>query len=151
MSRVQATVTVPGRPAEAEALWLDRSRWASWIDGFAHVERLDPAWPEPGTRLRWSSRPRGRGLVEERVLSHRPASALELAVEDAKLHATQRVDFRAEADDAVRVTVTLDYSLKERSFPLVDRFFVRRALRDSLRRTLARFAHEREAELHPPY
>jgi uncharacterized membrane protein len=150
VSRVQATVTVPGRPAEAEALWMDRSRWASWIDGLAHVERLDPAWPEPGTRLRWSSRPRGRGLVEERVLSRRPESAIELAVEDAKLHGTQRVEFQARGD-AVRVTVTLQYSLKERTFPLVDRFFVRRALRDSLRRTLARFAREREAELHPPY
>ena len=57
-----------------------------------------------------------------------------------------------EGDD-VHVSLTLEYSLKERSpiTPLVDVLFIRRALQSSLQRTLARFAHEREAELHPPY
>jgi len=148
MRRVQASVTVPGRAQEAEALWLDRSRWAAWIDGFAHVERIDPEWPAPGSRLRWTSGPRGRGLVEERVLAHEPGRRLELAVEDEQLQGTQRTTFHPGTDE-VRVTLELEYELKERRLPLVDLFFVRRALQDALRRTLVRFAHERRAELDP--
>jgi polyketide cyclase/dehydrase/lipid transport protein len=148
MRRVAASVTVPGRAEEAEALWLDRDRWASWVDGFAHVERIDPGWPEPGARLRWVSVPRGRGLVEERVLAHEPARRLELAVEDEQLHGTQRTRFEP-GEDEVRITLELEYELKERPFPLVDRLFVRRALQDALRRTVARFGHERRAELDP--
>ena len=148
MRRVEASVTVPGRAEEAEALWLDRTRWASWIDGFARVQRIDPAWPEPGSRLRWTSVPRGRGLVEERVLAHIPARRLELAVEDEKLHGTQRTTFEP-GEAEVRVTLELEYELKERPFPLVDRLFVRRALQDALRRTVTRFGHERHAELDP--
>ena len=52
-------------------------------------------------------------------------------------------------EDEVRVTLELEYELKERTFPLVDRFFVRRALQDALSRTLGRFGHERRAELDP--
>jgi uncharacterized membrane protein len=146
VKRVRASVSVPGRPREAEALWLDRARWASWVDGFAQVVRIDDGWPEPGTRMRWTSVPRGRGLVEERVLERTPGERMLLAVEDEKLEGTQEVAFAAEGDD-VHVVLTLEYSLKEPTAPLVDRFFVRRALQDSLRRTLARFANERRAEL----
>ncbi len=148
MRRIHASVTVPGRAEEAAALWLDRERWAAWVDGFAHVERLDSRWPAPGARLRWTSVPRGRGLVEERVLAYEPARRLELAVEDEQLHATQRTSFEP-GEDEVRVTLELEYELKERTFPLVDRLFVRRALQDSLRRTVTRFGHERRAELEP--
>ena len=47
------------------------------------------------------------------------------------------------------MTLTLDYELKNRRFltPLADLLFIRRELGDSLRRTLARFGHERRAEL----
>ena len=62
------------------------------------------------------------------------------------MKATQEVAF-APLDNEVRVVLTLEYRLKERTPPLVDRFFVRRVLGDSLRRTLARFANERRAEL----
>jgi Polyketide cyclase / dehydrase and lipid transport len=148
VKRVSATVTVPGRAQEAEALWLDRSRWASWIDGFSQVVRIDPGWPEPGSRLRWTSVPRGRGLVEERVVEHAPAQRLVLEVEDEKLEGTQTVEFTP-GEDEVGVTLSLSYKLKERTAPLVDRFFVRRALQDSLRRTVTRFANERRAELEP--
>jgi uncharacterized membrane protein len=148
VKRVRASVTVPGRAQEAEALWLDESRWASWVDGFGHVVVKDADWPAPGTRVRWESPPRGRGLVEERVLEHVPAERLRLDVEDARLRGTQEVRFEPSGgDDEVTVLLTLEYSLKERAFPLVDRFFVRRALQDSLRRTVARFAYERHAEL----
>jgi hypothetical protein len=147
--RVQASTVVPGRAEEAEALWLDPVRWASWVDGFGHVQSLDDAWPEPGARLRWASLPRGRGLVAERVTGRQPARSLTTAVEDEKLEGTQTVTF-APGDDEVRVTLTLEYELKDRTPGLVDRFFVRRALRDALARTVRRFGHERRAELNPP-
>ena len=146
MKTVRASVTVPGRAREAEALWLDPVRWPSWLDGFAEVVRMDGEWPEPGSRLRWRSVPRGRGLVEERALEHAPGERIVLDVEDEKLSGTQTVAFAPDGDD-VRVTLTLEYKLKERTPPLVDRFFVRRALQDSLRRTVTRFANERRAEL----
>jgi hypothetical protein len=148
MRRIQASVVVPGRAEEAEALWLDASRWAAWIDGFAAVDRVDPEWPKPGSRLRWISVPRGRGLVQERAVAYEPARRIELEVEDEQLRGTQRTLF-APAEDEVRVTLELEYELKERTFPLVDRFFVRRALQDALARTVARFGHERRAELDP--
>jgi hypothetical protein len=148
MRRIQASVVVPGRAQEAEALWLDPSRWAAWIDGFASVDRVDPEWPRPGTVLRWVSVPRGRGLVQERAVGYEPARRIELEVEDEQLHGVQRTLF-APGDDEVRVTLELAYELKERTFPLVDRFFVRRALQDALSRTVARFGHERRAELDP--
>jgi hypothetical protein len=146
VKRVCASVVVPGRAEEAEAVWLDPDRWASWIDGFGHVQSLDPAWPEPGARLRWTSLPRGRGLVAERVTGRRPARSLTVEVEDEKLHGTQTVSFEP-GEHEVRVTVALEYELKDRTPAVVDRFFVRRALRDSLARTVRRFGHERRAEL----
>jgi Polyketide cyclase / dehydrase and lipid transport len=146
--RINASVVVPGRPDEAETLWLDQVRWPAWVDGFAHVERIDGEWPRPGSTLRWTSVPRGRGLVQERALAYVPARKIELAVEDEQLRGTQRTLF-APGDDETRVTLELEYELKERTFPFVDRFFVRRALQDSLARTVARFGHERRAELEP--
>jgi uncharacterized membrane protein len=146
--RVASWVAVPGRAVEAEALWLEEARWPSWVDGFATVVRRDDGWPAPGARLRWTSVPRGRGLVEERVLEHVPGQRFAAAVEDERLRGTQTVTF-AERDAEVRVTLTLEYELKSRTAPLVDRLFVRRALADSVRRTVTRFGHERRADLEP--
>lgn len=145
MSRVRASVVIPGRPDEAEALWLDQTRWQSWIDGFAHIQRQDATWPEPGSELRWVSGPRGRGAVAERVTGRRPGESLTIETEDAKLNGVQTVQF-VPGEDETRVMLTLEYRLKDRTAPL-SRFFVRRALRDSLARTLRRFANERRAEL----
>jgi hypothetical protein len=71
-----------------------------------------------------------------------------LDVEDERLMGTQSVAFEP-AGEAVRVTLSLEYELKERNplTPLIDALFVRRALVASLRRTLTRFAHERRAEI----
>src|SRR3954452_7244007 len=149
MGRVQASTVVPGRAEDAEALWLDRVRWPSWVDGFASVQTIDEHWPQPGSRLRWVSVPRGRGLVEERVIGRQPGRCLTLTVEDEKLDGTQTVTFEP-GHDEVRVTLTLEYELKDRTPSVVDRFFVRRALRDALGRTVRRFGHERRAELDPP-
>jgi hypothetical protein len=148
MGRASATTLVPGRPADAEALWYDHHRWASWIDGFGHVVRLEGDWPEAGARLIWQSPPKGRGLVQERVLSYAPRAGQTVEVEDERLLGTQTVAFEP-AGDEVRVTVALEYRLKDRGplTPLVEALFVGRALRHSLRRTLVRFGHERRAEL----
>jgi len=107
--KVQASITVKGRAVEAERVWYDKSRWASWVDGFGHLVTLE--------------------------------------VEDAKLEGTQRVEFEP-GPESVKVTLSLEYRLKERTpvTPVVDLLFIRRALGDSLRRTLRRFSLELAAE-----
>jgi polyketide cyclase/dehydrase/lipid transport protein len=145
--RVSATAVVPGRVVEAEELWYDPHRWAAWIDGFGHVAKLEGEWPQVGARLLWDSRPQGRGRVAERVTAYEPRAGQTLAVEDGKLHGIQTVTFEP-AGDEVQVNLTLEYTLKDRTplTPILDVVFIRRALRDSLRRTVRRFGHERRAE-----
>jgi hypothetical protein len=147
MGRATASIEVPGLASEAEALWYDPVRWASWVDGFGHVVELSPGWPGEGTR-QWNSTPEGRGRVLETVTAYEPRAGQSLAVEDARLRGTQRVEFTP-GPEAVTVTLTLDYELKERNALtwLVDRAFVRREIVASLRRTLARFARERRGDL----
>ena len=147
MGRASASLDVPGLASQAEALWYDPVRWAAWVDGFGHVVELSGDWPAAG-ELKWNSTPGGRGRVLEVVTAYEPRSGQTLAVEDGRLRGTQRVEFEP-GRDAVKVTLTLDYELKERH-PLtwlVDRAFVRREIAASLRRTLARFAHERRADM----
>ena len=61
MGRAAATVLVPGRVSDAEALWYDPVRWAAWVDGFGHVVELAESWPATGARLVWDAPPGGRG------------------------------------------------------------------------------------------
>jgi hypothetical protein len=147
-ARVSASAIVPGRVVEAEALWYDPHRWAAWIDGFGHVAKLEGEWPQVGARLLWDSRPQGRGRVAERVTAYEPRAGQTLEVEDGKLTGIQAVTFDPVGDE-VRVSLTLEYTLKDRTplTPILDLVFVRRALRDSLKRTVARFGHERRAEV----
>ena len=147
MGRASASIDVPGLASEAEELWYDPVRWSSWIDGFGHVVELSDGWPEEG-RLQWNSTPEGRGRVLETVSAYEPRSGQTLAVEDSRLQGTQRVEFEP-GPEAVKVTLTLDYRLKEGNAAtwLVDRLFVRRELAASLRRTLARFARERRGDI----
>jgi hypothetical protein len=42
---ITASVVVDGPGIEAEQLWYDPSRWASWIDGFGHLSKLEGDWP----------------------------------------------------------------------------------------------------------
>jgi Polyketide cyclase / dehydrase and lipid transport len=146
--QVSATVSVPGRVVEAEELWYDPHRWAAWIDGFGHVAKLEGDWPDVGARLLWDSRPQGRGRVAENVTAYEPRTGQTVEVEDERLYGTQTVAFEPVGDE-VRVSLTLEYSLKKRN-PVLDLLFIRRALRDSLERTLTRFGHERRAELTRP-
>ena len=147
MGRVVASVDVPGHASEAEALWYDPVRWASWVDGFGHALTVPEGWPAEGT-LQWISLPEGRGRVHETVTSYEPRAGQSLAVEDSRLRGTQRVEFTPGAE-AVKVALTLEYELKQRTplTPLIDGLFVRREIAASLRRTLARFARERRGDL----
>jgi hypothetical protein len=145
---VRATTTVPGRVVDAEELWYDPHRWAAWIDGFGHVAKLEGDWPREGARLLWDSRPNGRGRVSETVTAYEPRAGQTLVVEDHRLVGTQQVAFDAGGHE-VQLSLTLEYRLKQRTLitQLVDVLFIRRALQASLQRTLARFGHERRAEL----
>jgi polyketide cyclase/dehydrase/lipid transport protein len=131
-----------------EALWYDTSRWPSFVDGFASVVKVDQGWPEEGGRLVWQSTAAGRGRVVERVTAYEPGRGQTVAVEDPKLRGTQRVRFEP-LTDGTAVALMLDYQLKEPDTPLrplLDLLFIRRALRDALRRTLTRFGRELEAD-----
>jgi hypothetical protein len=141
---IAARRVLPGASvSEAEALWHDLGRWPGFVDGFASVGRLEGEWPQPGTRLVWDSRPGGRGRVVERVVALEPGASHRVRVEDPQLHGEQVVYF-APVENSCEMTLELAYELKRPGFggTLTDLFFVRHALRESLRRTLNRFAIE---------
>src|ERR1044072_9299580 len=145
MPRVRASTVVPGRVVEAEELWYDPHRWAAWVDGFGHVAKLEGGWPQAGARLLWDSRRRVRGGGAGAVIAYEPRSGQTLEVEDSRLLGKQTVAFEPDGDQ-VHVSLTLEYRLKSGN-PVVDLLFLRRALRDSLQRTIDRFRHERRAEV----
>jgi Polyketide cyclase / dehydrase and lipid transport len=148
MGKATASVSIPGRTAEAEALWYDPHRWASWVDGFGHVITLEGEWPDVGARLIWESPPGGRGRVMERVIAYESRTGQTLEVEDKTMSGTQEVRFTP-GPDHVDVTLSLTYDIKDRTVitPVLDLLFVRRAMNDALRRTVTRFANERKAEI----
>ena len=144
MRTIAVRRVLPGaRVADAEALWSDLDRWPAFVDGFASVGRIEGRWPRPQARLVWDSRPGGRGRVVERVEVYEPGARQRVRVEDAQLRGTQSVAFEA-LDGGCEMTLELTYELKRPGFGgvLTDLFFVRHALRESLRRTLDRFAIE---------
>jgi len=145
--RVRAALAMPGLASEAEALWYDPQRWPTWIDGFGHVVKLEGEWPAPGARVVWDSKPGGRGRVVERVAAYEARAGQTLAVEDEQLTGTQRVTFEP-GPDGVEVALELSYELKAANVftPLTDALFIRRALRESLRRNLTRFERELEGD-----
>ena len=147
MSGVGASIDVPGLASEAEALWYDPVRWASWVDGFKAVASLPGGWPAEGALI-WDSHPGGRGRVLEQVVAYEARVGQTLSVEDERLRGTQKVSFTP-AGDHVTVRLELEYELKQRTpaTRLVDLLFVRRQVEASLRRTLAGFARERRGDL----
>jgi len=136
---VHATATVALPADRAEALWADLRRWPSFVDGFGRVLEVDPKWPEPNTKLVWESRPGGRGRVTERVRERHSGMIVSAVFED-QLTGTQSVAF---AGDEVRIR--LEYELTKAN-RLTDFLFIRRLLRQSLERTLGRFAVEAAEE-----
>jgi hypothetical protein len=148
MGRARASISVPGRAAEAEALWYDPHRWQAWVDGFGHIVSLDGEWPQAGAELVWQSPPGGRGRVTERVVAYEMRTGQTVEVEDATMTGRQTVKFEP-GPETVEVTLSLEYEIKDRTplTPAVDLLFVRRAMSDALRRTVTRFSNERKAEI----
>jgi hypothetical protein len=157
----------------ALAVWTDHDRWHAFVEGFAHVVELDPAWPSPGARIVWESGPEGRGRVTERVLEHKPERRLvtEFAEEPLgggpqRLSGRQTVEFErpdrgawaaagASSEGghdataelvAAHAELWLDYELRHGPGRRTDLLFVRRAIHDALARTLERFAAEAAGE-----
>jgi hypothetical protein len=146
MARISRTTELPGPISAAEALWYDLRRRPGFVEGFGHVVKVEGPWPEAGARIIWDApRASGRERVVETVEAHEARSGQTVAYEDAQLHGRQTTTF-APAGDGVRVTVALDWKLKDGS-PLTDWLFVRRSLGEALRRTLVKYRIERIADL----
>jgi len=128
------------------ALWRDLRRWPSFVEGFGHVVELSGEWPSEGAKLVWQSGPEGRGRVTERVLGSGP-DRIATRVYEERLSGEQTFRVR-EAPQGSLVGLELSYELNSDAplNGLADLLFIRRALRDSLRRTLTRFAVEAEDE-----
>ena len=111
--------------------------------------KLEGEWPAAGARAVWDSRPGGRGRVVERVTAYEARAGQTLEVEDEKLRGTQRVVVRARDATASRSRSSSSTSSRApTSFtPLTDALFIRRALRESLKRSLLRFARERRGDM----
>jgi hypothetical protein len=134
-------------PEAALRLWTDVSRWPSFVEGFARVLEQDPDWPAEGSRVIWESVPAGRGRVTEKVAEPPGADRFATLVFEDRM-AGRQVVRAAEAAEGARVELSVEYTLT-RYGPLgavADVIFIRRALRDSLRRTMERFRVEAEEE-----
>jgi Polyketide cyclase / dehydrase and lipid transport len=138
--------TVPLPPADAVALWTNVDRWPTFIEGFGRVIECSPGWPAEGERLSWESSPGGRGRVTEKVVERSPDRFTTMVFESALMG---RQTLRAVPHGAgAEVELSLEYTLVKYG-PLsgvADALFIRRALRDSLVRTVGRFAVEAEDE-----
>jgi hypothetical protein len=137
---------VPLAAPELLALWSDVDRWPSLVEGFARRLELSPDWPAKGARVVWESTPDGRGRVTETVLVNE-ADRFSTQVFEEALMGTQTLR-AAPAPDGSEIELALDYELAKYG-PLAgvaDAIFIRRALRDSLRRTVYRLAIEAQEE-----
>ena len=148
MGAAKELATVALEPGQAFDLWTDVRRWPSFVDGFAHAERLDETWPAEGAKLVWRSHQGGRGVVSERVLRSERGAELVTQVLEERMTGTQTIRFEPAADGGTDVRLELEYSLTSRGpfAGLTDFFFIRRAQTDSLRRTLRRFSTEAAEE-----
>ena len=143
----RAERTLPLMPEAALALWADTGRWPTFVEGFGRVIERSGDWPHEGSKIVWESTPEGRGRVTERVV-RREGGAFVTEVFDDSIHGTQSLRAIEDAEGGSHAQLALDYELA-RGGPfagLTDAFFIRRALRDSLARTLRRFAVEAEEE-----
>jgi hypothetical protein len=148
--RASARGLLPLRPDEVLRLWSDTARWPTFIEGYARVVAVGRGWPEVGGRVVWESNPAGRGRVTETVVESAPDRFSTQVFEDA-LAGTQTLRVLP-AGDGSEAELSLEYELTKYG-PLAgiaDALFIRRALRDSLRRTLRRFATEAAEEARLP-
>src|SRR4051794_41787702 len=88
MGRVSAEVEVAALASAAEELWYDTSRWPTFVDGLAHVEKVEGDWPRGG-RVLWDAKVDGRGRGDERVVDHEARGGQTGTVEDEKSNGTQ--------------------------------------------------------------
>ena len=147
MRTAQAQADLVLTPEAALRLWTDVDRWPSFVEGFARPVDRSPEWPHAGARLVWESSPAGRGRVTEKVMEAEGPDRFVTQVFEERLHGVQT--FRVvESEGGSRAELALEYELTKYG-PLsavADVIFIRRAIRDSLRRTLSRFAVEAEEE-----
>ena len=146
MRRASARESLPLPPPDVLRLWTDVDRWPSFVEGFARRLELREPWPEARGRVVWESNPTGRGRVTETVVSH-GSDHFSTQVFETALTGVQTLRV-VPADDGSEVELSLEYELA-RYGPLrglADALFIRRALRDSLRRTLSRVRIEAEEE-----
>jgi hypothetical protein len=143
-ARAQAEVVLA--PAAALALWVDVSRWPSFVEGFARLVEKDADWPAEQARVVWESIPAGRGRVTEKVIES-TSDAIATLVFEERLAGRQALRVAPSGTGAV-AQLSFEYTLTKYGplAALADALFIRRSLRDSLRRTLARFAVEAEEE-----
>ena len=119
------------------------------MEGFGHVLEVDAAWPDTGSKAVWDSIPGGRGRVTELVLERADGRLVTQVFEEALAGTQTFAVVPGPADGGSIVELTLEYELGRRRDPSAgssDALFIRRALRDALRRTLRRFAVEAEEE-----
>ena len=85
--------------------------------------------------------------MTEKVSRNDPTRFATKVYED-RLHGTQTAAFTPNADGGADVELSLEYQLTSGNpfSALVDLLFIRRAVRDALRRTLRRFAVEAQEE-----
>jgi hypothetical protein len=130
-------------PDEALDLWLDINRWPTFVDGFSKVSEVRGEWPSQGATVIWDSRAGGRGRVTERITAYDPARRVVVDVFDEQLSGTQTAVVTAD-EHGCAIEVALDYRLSDQApwKKIADVIFIRRALRDSIGRTLRRFVVE---------
>jgi Polyketide cyclase / dehydrase and lipid transport len=144
-ARAQADLVLT--PEAALRLWSDVDRWSSFVEGFGRQVERSPDWPAGGARVIWESTPAGRGRVTEKVVENEGPDRFVTQVFEDRLHGIQT--FRVvESEGGSRAELSLEYALTKYGplSAIADAIFIRRAIRDSLRRTLARFAVEAEDE-----
>jgi Polyketide cyclase / dehydrase and lipid transport len=145
VARAQADVVLT--PEAALRLWTDVDRWSTFVEGFARTLERSGDWPAAGSRVVWESTPAGRGRVTENVVEGGGPDRFVTTVFEERLNGTQT--FRVvESEAGSRAELALEYELTKYG-PLAfvaDAIFIRRAIRDMLRRTLRRFSVEAEEE-----
>jgi hypothetical protein len=141
--RATATKLAEATPEAALAMWKDSDRWPSFVEGCARVIERDGGWPEVGSWVVWRSHTGGRGTVREEVVASPPSSFATRTL-DSSVVGTQTLSAVLMPGAGAELTLDLEYELVDASVfqATMDWVFIRRALRDSLRRTLARFAEE---------
>jgi hypothetical protein len=142
VARIERTGFAPVTPLVARRLWVDTTRWPTFVDGFGHVTQIDDNWPEPGSKVVWESGPAGRGRVSERIRELND-NAVATDVFDVQMTAVQVIRFEP-AEDGCNVFLSLDYELPDAGplRRLTDALFIRRSLAMALERTLRRFSTE---------